>query len=113
MSRMLSHLITVVSIVSAVVGLLAFSFDYGDWIKEKAKEIISVISPPIAQPPVGREPDAPVDCSAIPEMTNRIFCINKQKERDECAKGNCRSPVKGQAAKALGALEDLGRDRHL
>jgi hypothetical protein len=98
MIRVLSYLIAVVSIVSALTGLVAFSIDHGDWLKEKTWEIISMVypaNPPSVAPPGTNEP---ADCSAIPDMAERIFCINKQKERDECARTNCR-PIKGHAAK--------------
>jgi hypothetical protein len=99
MARALSYLIAVVSIVSAVAGLVAFSLDYGDWLGQKMRDIISGISLPLSAP-VERRLEEPVDCNAITVTSERIFCINKQKEREDCAKTNCQVPFRGQAAKA-------------
>jgi hypothetical protein len=98
MIRLLSYLIAFISIVSAVLGIWAFWLEFGDRIAPPWTPVTPVTVQP-DEPE--RKPAPPTDCSAIQDRSERIFCINKQKQEEECAKTNCRAPTKGQALLAL------------
>jgi hypothetical protein len=92
MRRTFSFLIAFISIVSAVTGLVAFYVEY-------RHDIDVIISRILPSPPDATVPT--IDCMAMQDLSERILCLNKQKqEREECAKANCKPATRGQAARA-------------